>query len=159
MKNPREIVWLPLFSTVLLAEGRYRFRVRARDPQGVIDPTPAARYFYVVAGVDAYAGARRRQMPGRRIVVKAVARAKEQATVRVRGKVRAGAAYPLRSISVDLADDTKKTLKLAPNKRGHRKRIAKALRRGEKVTAKLRVKLIDEAGNRRTEKLKVRLKR
>lgn len=39
------------------------------------------------------------------------------------------------------------------------RRIVGALNRGEEVKAALKVKLIDQAGNTRTEKLKVKLKR
>ena len=47
-------------------------------------------------------------------------------------------------------------MKLKP-KQKHAKKIAKALKRGKKAKAKLKVKLFDGAGNRETEELRVKL--
>ena len=53
-----------------------------------------------------------------------------------------------------------KSEKLKPRpKKKDAKKIAKALKQGKKVTAKLKVKLTDAAGNTKTEKLEVELKR
>ena len=148
------------FTAASLADGRHRFRVRAVDREGEVDPTPAGRDFNVVAGVDAHVTARRTQrQAGTRITVKARVRAQERLTARARGKVRAGGTYRLRRRRVAVAEGHSRRVRLDPRGRNAAGAIAGALKRGEKVKARLRVKLIDQAGNSRTEKLKVRLKR
>jgi uncharacterized delta-60 repeat protein len=99
---------------------------------------------------------------GRKIKVKVRIIAREQLTARARGKivVKGGAkkkSYRLKAKSSQLADGEKKTLTLKPKKRRHHKKIHKALKRGKKVRAKLRVKLVDTAGNAATERLRVKL--
>jgi hypothetical protein len=87
--------------------------------------------------------------------------AREQLTARARGKIvvkgRASKSYRLKAKSTQLADGETKRLTLKPKKRQHRKKIAKALKRGKKVRAKLRVKLVDTAGNAEAVRLRVKL--
>jgi hypothetical protein len=113
-----------------------------------------------VAGIDAHATARRIQRrTAERITVKARVKAQEGLTARARGRVRAGSStYKLRRRKVVLADGQNETVKLVPKGSRSGGRITKALRGGEKVTARLKLKLTDEAGNQRTKRLKVKLK-
>jgi DNA-binding beta-propeller fold protein YncE len=148
------------FTAATLADGPHRFRVRAIDREGAIDPTPAGRDFNVVAGVDAQATARRFQrQAGNRITLKARVTAKERLTARARGKVRVAGTYRLRRGKAEIAEGRSKAIRLVPRRREEGRRIVAALSRGERVKARLKVKLTDQAGNTRTEKLQVRLKR
>ena len=85
-------------------------------------------------------------------------KAKEQLTAKASGKIKVNPTYKLKPKKAKLAAGQTKTLKLKP-KKAQAKRIAGALKRGKKATAKLTVKLTDQAGNSETEKLSVRLKR
>ena len=67
--------------------------------------------------------------------------------------------YKLRPKTMKVAKGRAKILKLKPKNKAQAKKIAAALKRGEKATAKVKVKLTDRAGNTETEKLRVRLKR
>ena len=95
---------------------------------------------------------------GRKIVLKVKVKARERLTAKASGKVKVNPTYKLRPKKVRLAARQTKTLRLKPKKTAAR-RIAQALKRGEKAKAKVTVKLTDRAGNRETEKLRVRLKR
>jgi streptogramin lyase len=148
------------YASPFLAEERYRFRVRAIDPQGAVDPSPAARDFRVVAGVKAYASARGKQpQRGRSIVVEVRLIANERAAFRARGRVRARSAYRLRRRSVALEEGETRKLQLRPKSRRAGRKIARALKRGKKANTKVTVKLTDEAGNKKTTRLSVKLKR
>ena len=68
-------------------------------------------------------------------------------------------AYKLRPKTTKVAKGRAKILRLKPKGKVQAQRIVAALKRGEKATAKVTVKLTDRAGNRETEKLRVRLKR
>jgi hypothetical protein len=96
---------------------------------------------------------------GEGIVVRVKVKAKEQLTAKASGTVKVNPSYKLKSKKAQVAAGNTKTLKLKPKKEGQAKRIAAALKQGEKATAKLTVKLTDPAGNSETEKLSVRLKR
>ncbi len=74
------------------------------------------------------------------------------------GKIKVNPTYKLKPKKVKPATGETKTLKLRP-KKAKAKKIAAALKRGEKAKARLTVKLTDLAENRETEKLRVRLKR
>ena len=100
----------------------------------------------------------RRRQSGNRIVVRVKLRAKEQLTAKATGEIKVNPTYKLKSKKVSLDAGETKTLKLKP-KKTKAKKIAAALNRGEKAKAKVTVKLTDLAGNRETEKLRVRLKR
>ncbi len=143
-----------------LADGPNRFRVRAEDRNGVIDPTAAVENFRVISGVDGYAAARKTQAQRhRRIIVKVRVRAGEKLTIRARGSIKLKAAYRLRRQAAELGGGQSKKLKLRPTKRRNATRIARALRGGKKAKAKLKLKLTDAVGNKRTDRLKVKLKR
>ena len=95
---------------------------------------------------------------GTEIVVKVEVKAKEQLTAKATGKIKVNPTYKLKPKKVKLAAGETRTLKLKPTKAAAKK-ITAALKHGKKATAKLKVRLTDQAGNRETEKLSVRLKR
>jgi DNA-binding beta-propeller fold protein YncE len=109
--------------------------------------------------VSGNAKARKTQKQKRRkIVVKVRVRAGEDITARGGGRVRVGRrAYGLRVQRKNVASGKKRTLKLRPKKARNSKRIARALKRGRKATAKLKVRLSDGSGNSKNVRLKVRL--
>jgi len=111
--------------------------------------------------VDGSAKAKKKQkQKGKKIVVEAKVKAEENLTAKASGKVKVKQkSYKLKPQTKGVASGNKKTLKLKPKKSMDAKKIAKALRRGKKATAKLEVKLTDEAGNQKTAKPKVKLKR
>lgn len=102
---------------------------------------------------------RTQRQKGKKIVVEVKVRAKEDLEAEASGKVRINPTYRLETETKSVGEGKKKTLKLRPKKRRHAKKIAKALKRGKKAKAKLRVKLTDEAGNSKGKRLKVKLKR
>ena len=102
--------------------------------------------------------ARTQDQRGEGIAVRVKLKAKEQLTAKATGKIKVNPTYKLKPKKVQVAAGKTKTLRLKPKKRAARK-IARALKRGEKAKAKLTVKLTDRAGNTETEKLRVRLKR
>ena len=149
-----------------LPDGAHSFAVRATDPAGNTDPTPASRSFVVDTtppdtSVDGKATAKKKQkQKGKKIVVKVKVKAKEDLTAKANGKVKVKKkTYKLKPQSNSVSEGDKKTLKLKPKKRKYAKKIVKALKKGKKAKAKLTVKLTDEAGNTKTKKLKVQLKR
>ncbi len=113
------------------------------------------------AVVDGSASARKTQKQKRKkIVVKVRVKAKEDLEAKVTGKVKVKKkSYKLKPASKSLGDGDKKTLKLKPRKSKDAKRIARYLKRGKEAEAKLKVKLADGAGNKKTYKLSAELKR
>ena len=101
---------------------------------------------------------RTQKQRGKRIRVKVKVKAKERLTARATGEVEINPTYKLKPRRIQVAAGKTKTLKLKPRKKAAR-RIAHALKRGEKAKAKVTLKLTDLAGNRETEKLRVRLRR
>ena len=95
---------------------------------------------------------------GEGIVVRVKLKAKEQLTAKASGKVKVNPTYKLNARKGSLDPGETRKLRLKPKKKAAKK-IAAALKRGEKVQAKLKVKLTDAAGNSETEKLRARLKR
>jgi hypothetical protein len=102
--------------------------------------------------------AKTQRQRGKEIVVRVKLKAKERLTAKATGKVEADPTYRLQPRKVQVAAGKTRTLKLRP-KKAQAKRIARTFHEGKKATAKLKVKLTDQAGNRTTEKLRVRLKR
>ena len=142
-----------------LPDGPHRFEVQA-SLAGNSDPTPATRAFTVDTFVNGYASADGAQkQKGKRVVVNAKVTAGESLDAKASGKVKLGKkSYKLKKQSKSVSSGKSKTLKLKPKKSKDSKKIAKALKKGKKAKAKLTVKLIDAAGNKKTEKLKVKLK-
>jgi hypothetical protein len=102
--------------------------------------------------------ARTQRQGAKRIVVKVKVKAEEELTAKATGKIKVNPTYKLRPRKVKLGSGETKSLKLKP-KKAKVKKIARALKRGEKAKAALTVKLTDQAGNSETEKLRVRLMR
>ncbi len=94
-----------------------------------------------------------------KVVVKVRAKANEDVRATVRGKVKvAGHSYKLAAKKRSLAAGQHKQLKLKPVGKRQGRKIAMALRGGNRAKAKLRGKLVDSAGNTKAKTLKVKLK-
>ena len=144
-----------------LDDAPHDFEVRAISAVGA-DPTPASRSFR--SAVDAEvagkaSAAKTQKQHGKKIVVKVKVKANEKLTAKASGKVKVNPTYKLKPKTAQVTAGKTKALKLKPKKKGQAKRIAGALERGKKATAKLTVKLTDQVGNSDTEKLSVRLRR
>ncbi len=148
-------------TTAALLDGPHTFAVRASDAASNLDPSPATRAFTVDTKVEGSASAKGKQkQKGKKIIVKAKVGANEDLDAKASGKVKLGKkSYKLKPASKSVSSGKQKNLKLKPKKSKDAKKIAKALKQGKKAKAKLTVKLTDEAGNKKTEKLSVRLKR
>ncbi len=111
--------------------------------------------------LDGFATAVKRQrQKGSKIVVRVKVKAGEDLGAKASGKVKLGKrSYKLEPRIRGVASGKSKTVRLKPKRKADGKKIAKALEKGKKATAKLIVKLSDQAGNKKTEKLSVRLKR
>jgi hypothetical protein len=144
-----------------VADGPHRFAVRATSSDGYRDETAGIRGFEVDTVLDGSAAAKGRQtQKGKKVVLKAKVRAGEELDAEARGTIRLNKRlYKLKPQSKSVGAGKKKGLKLEPKKRKHARKTAKLLRKGKKAKAKLTVKLIDEAGNEKTTKLSVKLKR
>ena len=101
---------------------------------------------------------RTQRQTGKKIVVKVNVKARERLTAKASGEIKVNPTYKVRPNEGQVAAGETKTLRLKP-KKAKAKKIARALKRGEKAKARVEVKLTDLAGNRETEKLRVRLKR
>lgn len=143
-----------------LADGAHSVQVRATDPAGNTDATPAGRAFTVDTKLNGSATAKKKQKQKRKkIVVRVKVKAKEDLDAKGTGKVKVKKkSYKLKPKTKSVAAGKKKTLKLKPKKK-QAKKIAKALKPGKKAIAKLKVRLTDEARNKKIKKLKVKLKR
>jgi hypothetical protein len=103
---------------------------------------------------------KKQRQKGKKIIVKVKVKAGEDLDATASGKVKVKKkSYKLKPASKSVSSGSSKTLKLKPKKSKDAKKIAKYLKRGKKATAKLKVRLTDEAGNKATTKLKVKLKR
>ncbi len=140
--------------------------VNANPPWGFYElkageqPDPAVLASAPDDSLDGIATARGKQkQKGRKIVVKAKVKAKEDLKAKGTGKVVVNKhSYKLAPVSRSVSSGKSKLLKLRPKKRKDKAKITKALKRGRKAKAKLEVKLSDGAGNAKTEKLSVKLK-
>jgi hypothetical protein len=123
------------------------------------DPTALAVDARTVTRAEAKASAAKTQrQTGKRIVVRVRVKAKERLTATATGQIEVNPTYELRPETVEMVRGDARRLRLKP-KKAKAGKIARALRRGEKAKAKVRVKLIDAAGSSKTEKLRVRLTR
>ena len=111
--------------------------------------------------VEGSASAKKKQkQKGKKIAVKAKAKAGEDLSAKGRGEVKVKKkTYELKPVTKSVSSGSSKNLKLKPKKSKDAKKIAKALKKGKKAKAKLTVKLTDEVGNKKSQKLKVKLKR
>jgi V8-like Glu-specific endopeptidase len=147
-----------------LPDGPHSFAVVARDAAANIDQTPASSSFRVDTRILAprVTARKKQRQTGRRIEVEVVfTRAQEEVTAHATGKVVAkGKGRKTYRLGPQVKQIVvfARTLRLKPTKRKHHRRIFKALGRGKKVRAPIRVKLTDQAGNSVREKRVVRLK-
>ena len=145
--GPNETVWVSLETSNQIA------RVTGVEPP---DPTPTPD-----PTLDGSASAKKLQkQKGNRIAVKVKVKAKEELEAKASGKIKVRKkSYKLKPKTESVSEGDEKTLKLRPKNNKQGKKIAKALKKGNKAQAKLTVKLSDQAGNKKTKKLKVKLKR
>jgi hypothetical protein len=147
-------------STSKLFDGSYAFQVRATDSAGNREANPVSREFTIDTkikspGVDANAKQRRRKS---RIMVKLKAGAGEAVEIKGKGKILlAGRDARLAPKSKNVKANKRKTLKLEPARKKDAERVQRALAAGKKPRAKLSVRLVDRAGNKRTERLGIRI--
>ena len=146
-----------------LSDGPHNFEVRAIDTAGNGDPSPALRAFNITpdTSLDGSASAKKTQkQKGKKIVVKAKATAGEDLDAEASGKIAVKKkAYKLKALSERVSSGSTKTLKLKPKRAKDARKIAKALKQGKKAKAKLTVKMTDDLGNKKSQKLSVKLKR
>jgi catechol 2,3-dioxygenase-like lactoylglutathione lyase family enzyme len=139
------------------AESASEVRAFFRDPDGQGEQIAQRLLRWYVAGT---ATAKRTQrQKGKKIVVEIKVKAKEDLKAEASGRIKVNPAYKLETRAKRVARGTRKTLKLKPKKKKQARRIARALKRGNRVRAKARVKLTDGAGNEKVEKFKVKMKR
>jgi len=143
-----------------LPDGSHRFRVRATDVENNAEDPPVARSFEIDTITEGTATARKTQkQKGSKVSVRTKVKAGEDLDAKASGKVKLGKkSYKLKPPSKSVSSGKKKNLKLKPKKSKDAKKIAKALKQGKKAKAKLTVKLTDEAGNKKTQKLSANLK-
>lgn len=148
-----------------LANGSYTFSVRATDARGNTDPSPATRSFTVSdhAPPAAKLGGRKLQKLGRSVRVRVLCR-NESCRATAAGTVRVpqvGSArtkrYRLKKATAYIAKGRKPTLRPRLSKAA-RRAIKRALRARRRIIVKLRVTVVDKAGNKRTLGRRVRLK-
>ena len=84
--------------------------------------------------------------------------AQEAISAEASGRIKVNPTYKLKPETMQVAGATSKTMQLVPKKK-HGKKIAKALKKGKKAKAKLTVKMTDDLGNKKSQKLSVKLKR
>ncbi len=128
-----------------------------QDDQGEQIARRLLRWY--VGGTGTATANRTQRQKGKRIVVEVKVKATENLEAKGAGEVRINSTYRLRPVTKTIAEGARKTLKLKPEKSKDAKSILKALKRGKTATAKLEIELTGEAGNKRTTKLKVKLKR
>ncbi len=87
----------------------------------------------------------------------------EKLTADASGKVKAGRkSYRLKPQTTEVGAGQRKSIELVPQRGRNERRIARELKRGRRARAAkatVTVKLTDTAGNTKTQKLRVKLKR
>lgn len=139
------------FTTDSLSQGDHVFSVRATDPAGNVETTPAQRLFSVDKVIDganvAAHGVQRTR--GGKVAVVITVRCGEFARVRAAGNIKAGEKrFRIESGGVTLVGGQVRRLKLVPAKRRASRKIRKAIKRGKRADAVLNVTFIDLIGNR-----------
>lgn len=145
-----------------LSDGRHDFEVRAVDPAGNRDPSPASALFTVDTKVlDPEVAARRKQRQrGSRVRVRVRVGAEEAALASGRGRIKLKGAR--RSIALKrsrraIDAGERRVLRLTPRGRRAGRRIERALQRGTRVRSLVSVRLEDPLGNTAGERLSIRL--
>ncbi len=130
-----------------VTESPHTFAVRSVDAAGDADPTPAERSFVADASVDATVSAAQQQAQERAHILVAV---RIQANERLRAAVRGTIGLDKSSFDLkpvrERVDSGRTVVRLRPAAADARA-IAKALARGERAKARLRVALADSLGN------------
>ena len=142
----------PLTAEVLTI-GDHTFEVRATDPAGNVDPTPAERGFTVdknVSGANVEAQRSQRQR-GRRISLRITVRAAEEATVVGRGSIDVGKRkVELGERRVELPANGSRGITLSPKRKADARKVRRAIRRRGKVVATVTAQFTDDLGNEAT---------
>jgi CSLREA domain-containing protein len=99
-----------------------------------------------------------KRLKAKRIRVAIKVQAAEELGVSATGNIKVNRTYKLKPKTIDVAANESRRLWLKPKRKAAR-RIVRALKSGKKVRARVMVALTDLAGNSKTEKLRVRLKR
>lgn len=149
-----------------LAVGAHDLRVRAIDPWGNLDPTPASHPFTVLStgpGPDesviaTVTAARVQKIKGRKVAIDVTVEAGESLTVMASGSVKKGKVkVALKSISRNLASGQISTFRLRPARQQAASRLAAALKGGKRTVPALVVTMTDAAMNRQVKRPKVKL--
>jgi hypothetical protein len=156
-----------------LPDGPHSFEVRARDQAGNVDPSPASSSFVVDTQPQTKLFGKRQQAAGKTIAVKVSCA--EDCVVAANGKVlvwggprrhatghaarRRKTRFGLRKATRQLSAGQVATLKLRPKGKKTWRRLRRLLRRGMRAGAAIRVRYWDRAGNSRTAKLRIGLRR
>ena len=139
-------------TTDSLQQGPHRFRVRATDPAGNVDATPAERSFDIDKTVrGANVKAKRSQKQGRRVALKISVAAAEAVRVTARGSIDVGKEkLPVKQLEIALGSGQRRTLTLKLKRKSSDRKALKSLRQGNKPEATLSATFVDELGNRAT---------
>lgn len=141
------------FTTETLSQGDHVFSVRATDPAGNVETTPADRYFTVDKVIDGANVAARsvQRLRGRRVSIVVSVRSAELTRVRANGTLRAGhRRFQVESEQRTLVAGGASRLTLTPKQRNASRKIIKLLRRRGTGEAELTATFIDLIGNRAT---------
>ncbi|HMY24872.1 MAG TPA: hypothetical protein PLJ59_00925 [Solirubrobacterales bacterium] len=149
-----------------LAEGTFTFEVRATDPVGNTDQTPASRTFTVKPEtatdktVEGAASARKTQKQrGRKVGVAVRVKAGEDLRITLSGKAIDGRRkLGLRKVTGSMKADGSKTIVLRLARKQANRPLLARIKRTRKVRALVMVTLSDQAGNRKRIRLPVKLR-
>ncbi len=142
-----------------LADGEHTFAVRAIDPVGNIDQSPAQTSFTLDTLISGREVSAKRKQKQRGRTVKAVAKVAtgEAVTATLTGKVTPGKGLKLRDVTKAVADGEGAKL-VGTLKRKQSEAVLEQLAEGKKLKAKLVVEITDDVGNLTTTTEKVKLK-
>ena len=147
-----------------LYDGPHSFAVRSVDVEDDTDPDPGEPLLHGghLPPDGNASGQKEQKQKGKTIVVRAKVKAGEDLDVKASGKVSWRSPPPSSSRSpprARLGQLEEPEAEAEEDESKDAKKISTALKQGKKATAKLEVNLTDEAGNTKTKKLSVKLKR